>query len=141
MNRKNVIIISVLILVGVALATLVGVKFMREKLATRTGYQAVFLTNGQVYFGKLDFEGHWVKLTDIYYLQVTQNLQAAGSGDQNTTATPGTAQNQSNIKLVKLGSELHGPEDAMYIDKDKILFWENMKDDSKVVTAIKQYRP
>ncbi|HEX5429455.1 MAG TPA: hypothetical protein VFX17_00015 [Patescibacteria group bacterium] len=108
-----------------------------------SGYQAVFLTNGQVYFGKLSQDGDWVDLTDIYYLQVTQNLQDASGGDT-ANATPsstGTAdQSQTNIQLVKLGSELHGPTDSMHIERDKVLFWEDMKDDSKVVAAIKQYQ-
>lgn len=96
------------------------------------GYQAVFLTNGQVYFGKLAFSNRSVKLSDIYYLQVTQNLQQG--------ATETSTSQQPNIQLVKLGNELHGPQDAMYIERDKILFWENMKNDSKVVQAIQQYQ-
>lgn len=108
-----------------------------------TGYQAVFLTNGQVYFGKLSTDKDWINLTDIYYLQVTQNLQQAATSDQGKNATPATdtpASNQPNIQLVKLGSELHGPEDAMHIEKDKVLFWENLKSDSKVISAIAQYQ-
>ena len=109
---------------------------------TAKGYQAVFLTNGQVYFGKLSAHGSYVELTDIYYLQVTQPLQQASSSENATPTSTGTANSnqQPNIQLIKLGSELHGPTDAMYIEKDKVLFWENMKDDSKVVTAIKQYK-
>jgi hypothetical protein len=99
------------------------------------GYQSVFLTNGQVYFGKITSTGKWIKLTEIYYLQATQPLQQEGSDTQ----TPPANQNQ-NIQLIKLGSELHGPQDVMYIEKDKILFWENMKDDSKVMQAIRQYQ-
>ncbi len=99
-------------------------------LGTNTDYQAVFLTNGQVYFGKLTEGSDWMKLTDIYYLQVTQNLQQA---DTSTAA-------KNDIQLVKLGSELHAPQDEMHIDRDKILFWENLKDDGKVVQAIHQYK-
>jgi hypothetical protein len=111
--------------------------------STSSTYQAVFLSNGQVYFGKLEEQGNWIELTDIYYLQVTQNLQAASTADQAKTATPttdSTSTTQPNIQLVKLGSELHGPKDAMHIERDKVLFWEDMKDDSKVVAAIKQYK-
>ena len=107
------------------------------------GYQAVFLTNGQVYFGKLSASGSWLELSDIYYLQVTQALQQASSTDQAKTVPPtGTADpnSQPNIQLIKLGSELHGPNDVMYIERDKVVFWENMKDDSKVMSAIKQYK-
>src|SRR6201985_2895939 len=39
-------------------------------------YQAVFLTNGQVYFGKFgNVNSSYVKLTNIYYLQVQQAVQ------------------------------------------------------------------
>lgn len=94
-------------------------------------YQAVFLTNNQVYFGKIQsFNGQTVKLTNIYYLQANQNAQQNGNPQQ--------SQNQNqNLSLVKLGSELHAPEDVMYIDRKQVLFWENLKDDGKVVQAIK----
>lgn len=100
-------------------------------LMTAQGYQAVFLDNGQVYFGKLGASGKWLKLSDIYYLQANQSLQQTSGG---------TADGSQNIELVKLGGELHGPSDAMYIERDKILFWENLKDDSKVIDAIEQYQ-
>jgi hypothetical protein len=108
------------------------------KAMIKSEYQAVFLTNGQVYFGKLDFEGHWYVLRDIYYLQVTQELQpASGNGSSQNITTPQNNSQQQKVQLVKLGSELHGPEDAMYIARDKIMFWENLKSDSRVIQTIK----
>jgi len=104
-----------------------------EVLGVSSGYQAVFLVNGQVYFGKLEAAtDDALVLRDIYYLKVTQALQPANDDE--------TATQQPNIQLVKLGSELHGPQDEMYLEQDKVLFWENMKDDSKVVEAIKKYQ-
>ncbi|HTL39674.1 MAG TPA: hypothetical protein VL306_02585 [Methylomirabilota bacterium] len=97
------------------------------------GYQAVFLTNGQVYFGKLSASGNWLLLTDIFYLQASSTLQ------QGSSVTDQTADQSANLQLVKLGGELHGPLDYMYLEKDKVMFWENLKDDSKVVDAIKNY--
>ncbi len=92
-------------------------------------YQAVFLANGQVYFGKISGEkGDYMKLASIYYLQVQQPVQPA----EKTTSQP-------NLQLVKLGSELHGPEDTMYIAKNQILFYEDLKNDSQVVQAIKKF--
>ncbi|HSX28681.1 MAG TPA: hypothetical protein VLF60_04505 [Candidatus Saccharimonadales bacterium] len=88
-------------------------------------YQAVFLTNGQVYFGKVaDMNSKQLRLTNIYYLQVQQSVQPADN--KNT-----------QVSLAKLGDELHGPEDNMYIARDQVLFWENLKDSGKVVQAIK----
>ncbi len=144
MNKAKwaIIILLAIVIVGAAGWFLGGAKLnVRGKVAGADTYQAVFLTNGQVYFGKLSDAGDWIKLTDIYYLQVTQNLQQASTDANKTPTTTGTAPaSQNNIQLVKLGSELHGPEDAMNIERDKVLFWENMKDDSKVVSAIHQYK-
>jgi uncharacterized SAM-binding protein YcdF (DUF218 family) len=82
-------------------------------------WQAVFLSGGQVYFGKLTDAGiGYVTLSDVYYLKSASELE------------------QSNLNLVKLGGELHGPEDTIYIRKESISFWENMKDSSRVVQSI-----
>jgi len=87
-------------------------------------WQAVFLTNDQVYFGKLkDLTAKYVTLDKIFYLRVASPLQQGATG-------------QPALNLVKLGAELHGPEDTMYIPKDRILFWENLRADSQVVQAI-----
>src|SRR3989338_10432786 len=98
-------------------------------------YQAVFLSNGQVYFGKLTSVHGWLVLRDVYYLETTKPLQSeAEAGD---TLQPLSS---PKIKLVKLGAELHGPDGEMFIDRDQILFWENMKSDSKVLAAIREYQ-
>jgi len=98
----------------------------------KEGYQAVFLTNGQVYFGKIESQNHrYLKLTNIYYLQLKDSLQ--GQDSQNTEG------DKSDLSLVKLGNELHGPKDEMLINRDQILFIENLKEDSKVLKAIVEY--
>lgn len=92
-------------------------------------WQAVFLSNGQVYFGKVaDEDAQLITLRDIYYLQVQSETAAA-------TPDP----NQPQVSLVKLGNELHGPVDAMRINRDHVLFIETMKNDAKVVEAIERY--
>lgn len=93
-------------------------------------YQAVFLTNGQVYFGRIQNHDDFITMSDIYYLKAQENLQ---SGSTTSTTKP-------DITLIKLGNELHGPEDFMNIDKDQILFWENLKEDGRVVKAIREYQ-
>lgn len=94
-------------------------------------YQAVFLNNGQVYFGKISaFSKDSVELHDIYYLQSTSSDDSSASKD-----TP-------SISLVKLGCELHAPSDKMFINTEQVLFWENLTDGStnKVAAAIKDYQ-
>jgi hypothetical protein len=98
-------------------------------------YQAVFLTNGQVYFGKVsNIDSGYVKVTDIYYLQVQQTVQPKDS-----SAAAASANNQQ-VSLAKLGGELHGPEDVMYVSRQQVLFWENLKTDGKVAKAISDYK-
>ncbi|HVI69361.1 MAG TPA: hypothetical protein VM581_02790 [Magnetospirillaceae bacterium] len=127
-NKKpwvvGVIVIAVLLLGGLGW----WVYGMFSDGVMRDRYQAVFLSNNQVYFGKVsNVNSDYVDLTDIYYLQVQQSVQPS---DKNT--------NNPQVSLAKLGSELHGPEDRMRINRDQILFWENLKEDGKVVEAIKK---
>lgn len=94
-------------------------------------YQAVFLTNNQVYFGKVSsLDSQYPVLRDIFYLQVTQALQPK---DEKTP--PATS-----VNLVKLGAEIHGPTDKMLINRNQILFIEDLSPDSQVVLKIKEYK-
>lgn len=130
-----------LIIVSVAVTAFVGFAIVRgvdgDNLVKTDQYQAVFLTDGQIYFGKLDNSNDsYARLTDIYYLQVEQAVQPV-QGDDAKAADDADA--GAKISLAKLGNELHGPEDEMYVNRDRILFWENLKNDGQVVTAITQF--
>ena len=140
-----IVLVIVIALIGIGLFVFRGMIFPGAKPSVQgavtgkaSGYQAVFLTNGQVYFGKVqDRTAAYVKMTDIYYLQVTQPpLQGSQSQQQQQQQS----QQQPQISLVKLGKELHGPDDKMDINKDQILFIEDMLDDAKVVQAIREYK-
>ncbi len=140
------------VLAIVVLVVIIGAILFRDKLFSNdegstnktattemksSGYQAVFLTNGQVYFGKLsDTAGTYATLRDIYYLQVaTDPLQ--GTPEQQQAQQ---AQQQQRLLLVKLGKELHGPVDEMKINRDQILFYEDIKEDGQVVKSIREYQ-
>lgn len=100
-------------------------------------YQAVFFENGQIYFGKLQSldSGH-MKLTDIFYLQ----SQATDKDAANPQASSTDQSANSNMQLIKLGEEIHGPEDEMIINKDQVLYYENLKDGGKVAQSIKKFK-
>lgn len=83
-------------------------------------YQAVFLTNGSTYFGKLQQQGDdWFVLTDVYYLSAGED---------------------SVPQLIKRGSEPQGPREPMIIPVLQVLFIENLRDDSEIVAAIKRFK-
>lgn len=100
--------------------------FIYLKPNSTSGRQAVFLINGQVYFGQIDKINHdFLVLKNIYYLSDNSKLN---SNEQN-----------AKVSIIKLGQEVHGPEDIMYINRAEILFYENMKSDSEINKAIDKY--
>lgn len=112
-------------------------------------WHAVFLTNGQVYFGQLaDPDAQYATLSDVYYLQVqqgeTQPIAAPQIDPNNPEAQAQVVEapqpSPPRLTLIKFGTELHGPQDFMRINRDHILFWEALKSDSQVVQAIVNYK-
>ncbi len=91
-----------------------------EEVIDRNAYQAVFLTNGSTYFGKLQAQGdNWFLLSDVFYLSVSD---------------------QSGTQLIKRGTEAQGPKEPMIIPRDQVLFIENLRDDGDIVTLIKKFK-
>ncbi len=135
-NILNTVLVVLLIVTSILATIYLGMRILSTSNASQAikskQYQALFLTNGQVYFGKLkQVDSTYVRLSDIYYLQVQQQVQPSDKKESSQ---------QPSVSLAKLGEELHGPEDTMYINRDQVLFWENLKDDGKVTTAIKDYQ-
>jgi flagellar basal body-associated protein FliL len=144
-SNKNKIIIAIVaavIVIGIG-----GVVAWMLKPSTSTNsaqsvietskYQAVFFTNGQVYFGKLStLNNDYFKLTNIFYLQSSSTDTTDTSKNPQATSTDQNA----NVQLIKLGSEIHGPEDEMVISRSQVLFFENLKANGKVAKSISQYQ-
>lgn len=85
-----------------------------------TPYQAVLLSNGNAYFGKLEGLGKpFPVLQEVYYIQAHID--------------PNTKQ-RSNV-LVKRGQELHGP-DRMVLNAKDIVFIEPVGEHSQVAELI-----
>lgn len=133
------VLLVLVILLAISFVAVLGLNAFKgsaESLVKKDQYQAVFLDNGQVYFGKLDdVNNEYLKLTDIYYLQVNQQVQP-----EQVEAGQQAPQTQPQISLAKLGNELHGPEDVMFILRAKVTFWENLKNDGQVVKAISDFQ-
>jgi hypothetical protein len=86
---------------------------------------AVFLIDGQAYFGHLD-DTPWsgtIVLRDVYYLNDASKV---------TTDLP--------VGLVKRGAELHQPVDVMYIRRDKVVAIERVTLGSPIGQAIAAQR-
>ena len=93
-----------------------------QSVAMSTPYQAVLLSNGSAYFGKLEGLGTpFPVLRDVFYVQSTQ--------DPNTKQV-------SNI-LVKRGKEWHSP-DRMILNSNMIVLVEPVNTASRVAQLIAQ---
>ena len=95
-----------------------------QKLTFQTEYQAVFLDNGQIFFGKLENAGSdYPLIRDVFYVQ--------------TQTKPDTKEVKSI--LIKRGSEWHGP-DMMYINARHIVAMEPVSPSSRVAQLIKDVK-
>ncbi|TMC73436.1 MAG: hypothetical protein E6J15_10070 [Chloroflexi bacterium] len=130
---RRIFVGLVILIVLIVLILIVRTQLFRAGIATlfapsaaelidRNAYQALFLSGGQVFFGKLQEQGdHYFVLSDVFYLSVPDQ-----SGGQQ--------------QLVKRGTELHGPKDPMIVPVDQVLFIENLRDDGQIATAIRQFK-
>lgn len=127
-HRVIVWILAVAVIVLAVVAVWYKWGYSSQAFIDGSKYQAVFTANNQAYFGKMQrlSDGAY-RLTNVYY------LQQSGSTAQKPDSTGQTPQ------LVKMGSELHGPEDAVVFPPEQVLFWENLKNDGKVAKAIEDY--
>ena len=133
---KWIRIVNVVLLFSITIIALAVVLLMRNnnpnesQYIAKDNYQAVFLENGQVYFGKISaLNQRFINLQNIFYL----NSQSQSSSENKET------NKTDQFTLIKLGCELHGPGDQMIINRDKITFWENLKDDGQVVKTINEW--
>ena len=128
----GVLVVAATILLLALIVYLVkGGTYGESELVNKNQYQAVFLNGGQVYFGKVgDLNSKYLTLNDIYYLRVNQTVQPNQSNNQSS----------NDVSLVKLGCELHGPQDKMVINRDMVIFWENLKGDGQVAKAVSEYK-
>ena len=117
MSRSRAI--QVMIAVVILLVTFLVVRWWDFALpAFGARYQAVFLANGQTYFGHyLDRLGPYVKVENAFYIQ------------QAPTAEEGQT---PESRIIRRGSELHQPLPFVLIPKTAILFVEDLRPDSQV---------
>ena len=95
--------------------------------ADQDKYQAVFLTNKQVFFGKLTTVTKEVMiLKNVYYFPLAE-------GDEKNIIKK---DNKKELFLLKLKDEVHSPEDEITINREHVLFVENLSNNSEVAKAL-----
>ena len=121
--RPGAIILTLIIVV---VGGMIAVYFLLPKgeRVNQAGYQVVYMTSGQAYFGKLkNTDGNYLVLDTPY---TAQDVQPEGEEQAAASTT-----------LVKVSQQQYGPTESMSLKSDQVLFWQNLRDDSKVTEAIK----
>lgn len=126
-ERGASVLHAVWILAGLLVIAAAGLYIfsaVRDSRAVKftTPYQAILLSNGSAYFGRLQgYGGSHPLLTDVFYIVNETDPQTK----------------QSKPVLVKRGKELHEP-DRMYLNPNQIVFVETVGPNSKVAQLIEQ---
>jgi hypothetical protein len=93
-----------------------------QRPSFKTEYQAVFMDNGQVFFGKVKNAGDpYPLLRDVYYI----GRQTSPDGKEVKSI------------LIKRGNEWHGP-DLMYVNRQHVVVMEPVAPDSRVAQLIRE---
>lgn len=139
--------IILVVVIAVLLIGLVGVAYwvstvkkpsLLADVIDSDKYQTVFFVNGQEYFGSLEIiDDNYFKLTNVFYVQAGSGDDLQSADTEDGQSVEGTA---NNSQLIKLGNEINGPEDAMIISRDQVLFFVNMKPGAQVSKLIDQYQ-
>jgi len=102
----------------IALAVLIiGYIVFRGGLGVeKDNYAAVYLSSGDIYFGKLSSGFGWFKLVDVYLLQ----------------------RDEKGLNLSRFKDVVWQPAEPLNIRKDKVIFWTYLSETSPVVKAVKE---
>jgi hypothetical protein len=103
-------------------------RFIYQAAGPAGEYQAVLLTSGDVYFAKVEGGmfgfGGYLTLRDIYYPQVPETQAGV----------------QPEVRLIKFGNEIHGPQDEIKVNRDHVIMVQPLRMDSQVLQTIATYK-
>lgn len=122
MNKKTVFL-GIVIVIVVVLAVWAGVLIAGMRSGTvnpnaSSPYSAVYLTSGDIYFGKLSWfpSPH---MTDVWFVERNQSQSG-----------------QTQLGLAPMKSVFWGPVDEINFNAQDILFWTRLANNSQVVQSI-----
>ena len=128
-SRHKMGLFGVVTVAAAALISFLALQlFLKPMRVDPSGYQVISLVSGQVYFGKLkNIGGEYLYLEAPY---VEQQVQAQEKNTDGSTKAAQTA-------LIRVKDQVYGPQDMIAIKSDQVVFWQNLRADSKVAQAIK----
>ncbi len=130
---KIVIIVLVFLLavgfMGISLWQDGTFRNISQTLRFKSSYQAIFLSNGQLYFGKIsEMTNEYIKMENPHFLQLAQEPEEQVDPEV-----------QPEMKLISIKDEFHKPKDFVLIEKSAVIFIEELRDVSQIADAIKNF--
>ena len=125
-HKTGIILLIVGIVLLIAIIVFSFFSLTQNQIKKPQAWKAVFLINGQSYFGHIAKQTKTeIVLHDVYYLQLRQ-----------VPAKKGETKPSQQLSIVKLGQETYGPENMMTINRSQVLFVEQLREDSQIVKKI-----
>lgn len=113
------------IILGILIAVFIVVSFYLAYAAGKKGwpfkmkYQVVVLESGEVYFGNFSLFPN-PKISNAWMPQQTKDKD-----------------NQTGLQLVPVSSLYFTPKNTIYLNREKIIWWADLDENSQVVKIIK----
>ena len=118
-TKKFIIAIVLVVVLVLAVGVWLGSRLLTaQNPEGESDYSAVYLTTGDIYFGKLD----WFPLPHLKNVWFLQR-----SVDQ---------QNQTQLGVSPLNSAFWGPVDEVYLNPKEIVFWTHLRNNSQLAQAL-----
>jgi len=113
-----ILIVAFLLCVGILVGIRVNSNAAGPNDASLSPYSAVYLSTGDVYFGKLDWSPS-PHIEDPWFLQRGTNPSG-----------------QATVGVYPFSQVAWGPSDAMYFNSQNIVFWTRLSSTSSVAEAM-----
>ena len=119
-NKKILIWVGIAVVVVIAAVLAIFSWTGAEKAEMKSsGIAAVYMTNGDIYFGKMDWFP-WPRLKNVWYIQ--------RGVDQ---------KQQPQVGLAPFKDLFWTPIDEVYLNPKEIIFWTMIKDGTQIAEALK----
>jgi hypothetical protein len=115
MNKKIIAFFVVILIIFIIVTVWLVLKLNNN--SAQSEYSAVYLSNGEIYFGKLSWfpSPH---LSDVFFIQRVADEE------------------NPSLSLQPFNSVIWGPENEINLNSKEIIFWTNLRPDSQVVQII-----
>ncbi|MBU6500209.1 MAG: hypothetical protein KGJ89_00010 [Patescibacteria group bacterium] len=117
--KKLISVLILVVVVFIGVGVWLGIKYLAPKNpAGPSEFSAVYLSTGDIYFGKLDWFP-WPRMKNVWFLQRTVDQQ-----------------NQAQLGVAPFASAFWGPVDEVYLNPKEIVLWTSLRNDSQLAQAL-----